>query len=374
MKIPFLTLSYQHKQIKEEIFQKWNELYERTEFVYHQTGKEFEKNFSAYNNSKFACALDTGTSAVELALRAAGIGSGDEVITVANTFIATVAAIHFAGAKPVFVEVNPDTWNIDSSKIEEKITDRTKAVLAVNLYGQPADMLEIRNITKKLKLLFISDAAQSIGSKIKENGIWKNPSEFTDISAFSFYPGKNLGACGEAGAVVTDNEKYAEYIAMFRDHGSKIKYIHDFVGKNNRIDAFQAAALNIKLQYITEWNEKRRHVAEWYYEELKSIDEIQLPYCPSTMLPVYHLFVILVTDREDFQNYLALKGVGTALHYKIPVHLQKAFSYLNLREGTLPITESIVRKNVSLPMYPELTHKEIKYISTKVKEYFVQKK
>lgn len=370
MQIPFLNLKYQHERIKSEVFVKLEELYDRTEFVYGKTGKEFETNFASFNETSHACAIDNGTTGVELCLRAAGIGSGDEVITVANTFIATVAGIHFTGATPIFAEVDQKTWNIDPSKVEEKITSRTKAIIAVHLYGQPAQMIELRRIAIKHNLILIGDSAQSIGSQILENDFWKSTSCFADISTFSFYPGKNLGACGEAGAIVTNNSAYAEFINQFRDHGSKEKYIHDFPGKNTRIDAFQAAILNIKLQYINEWNEQRRQIAAWYYEELSDIPELQLPFVSKNVNPVYHLFVVLTKNREKFQEYLAIKGIGTAFHYKIPVHLQKAFLHLGYAKGYLPITENIVENNISLPMFPELTRDEIYYIATHIKEYF----
>jgi len=371
-KIPFLTLSYQHVQIKKEIFRKWEELYDRTEFVYNKTGKEFEKLFAEFNDCKFALAVDTGTSAVEISLRAIGIKPGDEIITVANTFIATVAAIHFVGAKPVFVEVDEDTWNIDPDKIEEAITEKTKAIMPVHLYGQPANMEKIRQIADKYNLLVVADSSQAIGSRIEINGIWKNPNEFADISAFSFYPGKNLGACGEAGAITTNNANYAEFVAMFRDHGSKIKYIHEIVGKNNRIDALQAAALIIKLKYINKWNKQRQQIAEWYQKELLQIDEIKIQHTPANILSNYHLFVILVKNREEFQKFLAAKGIGTGIHYKLPIHFQKAFSYLNLNKGSLPITESIVERNVSLPMYPELEYEQVKYIVEVIKKFLMK--
>lgn len=374
MQIPFLNLKYQHDRIKSEVFAKLEELYDRTEFVYGKTGKEFEADFAAYNQITHACAIDNGTTGVELCLRAARIGSGDEVITVSNTFIATIAGIHFAGAIPVFAEIDQKTWNIDPSKIEEKITSKTKAILAVHLYGQPAQMTELKKIASKHNLILIGDSAQSIGSQILENDTWKSTSCFADISTFSFYPGKNLGACGEAGAIVTNNSDYAEFINKYRDHGSKEKYIHDFPGKNTRIDAFQAAILNIKLQYINEWNEQRRQIASWYTEELSDIKEIQLPFAPENVLSVYHLYVILTKNRENFQKFLAEKGVGTALHYKIPVHLQKAFLYLGHKNGFLPITEEVVESNVSLPMFPELTRDEIHYIAAQIKEYFSKNK
>lgn len=370
MQIPFLNLKFQHEKIKSEVFNKLEELYDRTEFVYGKTGKEFETNFAAFNESDYACAIDNGTTGVELCIRAAGIGQGDEVITVSNTFIATVAGVHFAGATPVFTEIDPNTWNIDPTKVEEKITAKTKAILPVHLYGQPAQMAELKKIAKKHNLLLIGDSAQSIGSKLLDNGIWKSTSCFADLSTFSFYPGKNLGACGEAGAIVTNNHKFAEFINMYRDHGSHEKYIHEFPGKNNRIDAFQAAVLNIKLKYINQWNEQRRQIASWYKEELSGIDGLQLPYHPTSVLPVYHLFVVLVKNRETFQQFLAEKGIGTALHYKVPVHLQKAFAHLNYAKGDLPITEHVVEQNVSLPMFPELTRDNVHEIATQIKKYF----
>ncbi len=370
MNIPFLNLKFQHEKLRSEIFSKLEELYGRTEFVYGKTGKEFEADFAAYNQTKYAIALDNGTTAVELSLRAAGIGPGDEVITVANTFIATVAGIHFTGASPVFAEIDPDTWNMDCKSAEEKITPKTKALLPVHLYGQPANMPELRKLAKKHNLIIIGDSAQSIGSKIQHEGEWKSPSTFADISSFSFYPGKNLGACGEAGAIVTDNAAFADFSGTYRDHGSKEKYIHDFPGKNTRIDAFQAAILQIKLKYIDEWNKNRRQIATWYEEELNNIPGLKLPFVPENIFSVFHLYVVLVDKREEFQKFLADNGVGTALHYKVPVHLQKAFSHLGLKKGYLPITEEVVSKNISLPMFPELTREEIAFIGKVIRTYF----
>src|SRR3989339_1717618 len=370
MNIPFLNLKYQHEKVRGEIFSKLEELYDRTEFVYGKTGKELEADFATYNQTEYAIALDNGTTAVELSLRAAGIGPGDEVITVANTFIATVAGIHFTGATPVFAEIDIDTWNMDYRSVEEKITPKTKALLPVHLYGQPANMPELRKLAQKYNLLLIGDSAQSIGSKILHEGQWKSPSTFADISSFSFYPGKNLGACGEAGALVTDNLAFSDFAGTFRDHGSKEKYIHDFPGKNTRIDAFQAAILQIKLKYIDEWNSNRRQIAAWYKEEFENIPRLKIPFVPENIFSVFHLYVVLVDKREEFQQYLAEKGVGTALHYKVPVHLQKAFLHLGHKNGFLPITEEVVKKNVSLPMFPELTRDEIAYTGEAVRSYF----
>lgn len=370
MKVPFLDLKPLHQSIKKEVFERLNELYDQTEFAYGKAGKQFEQNFAQYNQMQFACAIDNGTTGVELCLRAAGIGTGHEVITVSNTFIATVAGIHFTGAKPVFCEIDPFTWNMDPGRLEEKITSRTRAILPVHLYGQPADLLKIRDIAQRHNLVLIGDSAQSIGSKIHENGEWKPTSCFADLSSFSFYAGKNLGACGEAGAIVTNNEKFANFINAFRDHGSSEKYIHEFPGRNNRIDAFQAAILDIKLKHIDLWNEKRRQIAAWYLEELKDVDGLQLPQVSKNVLPVWHLFVVLVKNREKFQKFLADKEVGTALHYKIPVHLQNAFRHLGHGKGYLPITEEVESKNVSLPMFPELSREQVSYTCEAIRSFF----
>lgn len=373
MKIPFIDLTCQHEKIRDEIFSRWQELYDRTEFVYHRTCKDFEQQFASWNAARFACAFDSGTSAVEIALRAAGIGQGDEVITVANTFIATVAAIAFTGAQPVLTEIDDKTWNMDPERVEEKITRKTRAIIPVHLYGQPADMISLRQIARKNKLLIIADSAQAVGSALYEQGRWNNPASYADITTYSFYPTKNLGACGEGGAAVTNDPKFAEFMSMFRDHGSREKYIHEFIGRNNRMDALQAAALLIKMKYLEKWNEQRRQVASWYLQDLKMVEEIQLPFVPDFILPVYHLFVILVPEREAFQQYLARYGIGSALHYKLPVHLQQAFRHLNYRQGDLPITEAVVKRNISLPMFPELTRKKVKYITDTIKMFFTEK-
>jgi len=369
--IPFLTLSPQHQQIKREIFQRWNKLYDQTEFIHAAEGRCFEAEFAIYNEAKHTIAVDNGTSALEIALRAMRVGPDDEVITVSNTFIATVAAIHFTGATPVFAEIDPQTYNIDPEDIKKRITTRTKAIIPVNLYGQPADLVGIRNIADKYGIKVLNDAAQSIGAKIKDNeGKLVDTHQFADITTFSFYPGKNLGACGEAGAIIAENDNYADFCRKFRDHGSTEKYIHEIIGRNHRMDAFQAAALRIKLRYIDEWNSKRRKVALWYQEFLSNCTGITLPFISNHVQSVFHLYVVLVEDRIPFMDYLQRKGIGTGLHYRIPVHLQKAFKYLNYKPGDLPITENIVSKNVSLPMYPELTRDDVAYISDVIINYF----
>ncbi len=370
MKVPFVTLKFQHEKLKNEIFSKWEELYNRTEFVHGRTGEEFEADLAEFSRTKHAIALDSGTSAIEIALRAAGIGTGDEVVTTSNTFIATVAGIHFTGAKPVFADIDPATWNIDPNEIEKHITPATKAIMPVNLYGQPADLVTIRKIADKHNLIIVNDAAQSIGSGIVVDGKWRSTTEFSDTTIYSFYPGKNLGACGEGGAIVTNNDEFAEFCDMFKDHGSVEKYIHEFPGRTHRMHAMQSAALQIKLRHINEWNNSRKQAAKLYKELLADVKEIQLPYNPENIDPIYHLFVILVENRDDFMAYMESKGIATALHYKMPVHLQKAFANLNIKKGSLPITENTVSRNVSLPMFPEITEEQIRYVCDTIKEYF----
>lgn len=370
-KINFLNLKNQHQIIKQELFTRWKKLYENTEFVYASEGRRFEEDFSTYNRVTHAIAVDNGTSALEIALRAMGVGPGDEVITVSNTFIATAAAIHFTGATPVFAEIDSHTYNLDVYDLQSKITPKTKVIIPVNLYGQPADLIEIRRIADDHGLKVLNDAAQSIGSKIRDpkTGEWIHTHHFADITTFSFYPGKNLGACGEAGAIITNTDEYADFCRKFRDHGSQGKYIHEIVGRNHRIDALQAAALSVKLQYIDQWNASRRKIAAWYQEELNGLDGLQLPQILDNVQSVYHLYVVLVENRADFMAFLNEKGIRTALHYKIPIHLQKAFQHLGYKQGDLPITESVVSKNVSLPMFPELSREDIAVIGAAVREY-----
>ena len=370
MKVPFLDLNTLHQQIKAEVFAKLNDMYDRCEFVYGGTAKKFEESFANYNQTKYALAVDNGTTAVELALRSAGIKAGDEVISVANTFCATIAGIYHLGATPVFVEIDPDTLNMDPSCIEEKITTKTKAILPVHLYGQPADMIRIREIAKKHNLLLIGDSAQSIGSRINEDGEWKSTSSFADISTFSFYPGKNLGACGEGGAIVTNNDTFADYIDLFRKHGERERYIHEIVGRNNRMDGFQAAILSIKMKYIEDWNVRRRQVAQWYIEGLKDVEQIKITKVLDHHYAVYHIFVIQVDQREKLMKYLDEQEIGTALHYKLPLHLQKAFASLGYKPGDLPITEKAVASNMSLPMDPNLTYNQVSYVCQKIRDYY----
>jgi dTDP-4-amino-4,6-dideoxygalactose transaminase len=328
---------------------------------------------------------------------AAGVGPGDEVITVSHTFIATTEAISQVGAKPVFVDIDPKTYNMDPNKLESYLTKRfnefgsglqhpasglkppasslkqgpkaPKAVIPVHLYGQPADMDPILEIAKKKNLVVIEDACQAHGSQYKG----KKAGSMGLVGCFSFYPGKNLGAYGEGGAVVTQNEDLANKIRMIRDHGQAKKYYHDMEGYNGRLDAIQAGVLRIKLKRLANWNEARRRNAHYYNELLSPIKGVTVPKEAEGCRHVYHLYVILVDDRDGLQKYLNEKGVGTGLHYPVPLHLQKAYSYKGYKEGDFPVTESVAKRLLSLPMFPELTKAQIEYVADCIKQFMSKK-
>jgi dTDP-4-amino-4,6-dideoxygalactose transaminase len=329
----------------------------------------FEAEFAAFCDSKYCVGVNSGTDALRFALIAAGVGPGDEVITVPHTFIATTEAISQVGAKPVFVDIRPDTYNMNASKIQRAIGPRTKAVIPVHIYGQPADMDPILEIANKKKLVVIEDACQAHGALYKG----KKAGSMGVAGCFSFYPGKNLGAYGEGGAVVTQSEAIANKIRMIRDHGQAKKYYHDMEGYNGRLDAIQAGVLRIKLRRLGSWNESRRQNAKHYNELLSSIKGVTVPLEAEGCRQVYHLYVILVDDRDGLQKYLNDKGIGTGLHYPVPLHLQKAYSYQGYKEGEFPVTESVAKRLLSLPMFPELTKAQIEYVAQTVKEFMNKK-
>ena len=353
MKIPFLDLKAQHKTIKKEVESILQEVLANTAFASGPFVQKFEEEFAEFCGPKYCIAVNSGTSALHVALLAHGIQPGDEVITVPNTFIATTWAITYCGAKPVFVDVDPETWLMNPDLIEQAITPKTKAILPVHLYGQPADMDDINVIAKKHNLIVIEDAAQAHAAayKGKRVGILGN------TTCFSFYPGKNLGAYGEGGAVVTDDENIASHIHMLRDHGQPKKYYHDFVGFNYRMDGLQGAVLSVKLKYLQEWTDKRNDIARRYSVGLKDIDGLQVPHVLDNAVSAFHLYVIHTEKRDELIKYLQEQGVSTGLHYPIPIHLQKAYKKLNHKKGDFPITEKNAAQCLSLPMFPELEDK-----------------
>jgi dTDP-4-amino-4,6-dideoxygalactose transaminase len=374
MQVPFLDLKAQYRQIENEVVPLVAEAMAKGAFIGgdHVTG--FEKEFAEFCQSEFCVGVGSGTDALRFALMASGMGSGDEVITVPNTFIATTEAISQVGATPVFVDVDERTFTMDPKKLEDylkirnpqsAIQNQPKAIIPVHLYGQPADMDKIIEIANRYNLVVIEDACQAHGAKYKG----KAAGCMGTAGCFSFYPGKNLGAFGEAGAVVTHDEKIADKMRMIRDHGQQKKYHHQIEGYNGRLDAIQAGVLRIKLKRLKNWNLARREKAAYYTELLKEIPGIQIPFEADFSTSVYHLYVILVDDRDRLQKFLDEKGIATGLHYPLPLHLQKAYSHFGHKIGDFPVSEKAADRLLSLPMFPELTNEQIDYVVESIKEF-----
>jgi dTDP-4-amino-4,6-dideoxygalactose transaminase len=351
--IPLLDLKAQYQSIKTEIQQAVNRVLESGVYVLGEEVATFEREFATYCNAGFGVAVNSGTSALHLALLASGVGSGDEVITVPFTFAATVAAILYTGARPVLVDIDPVSFTIDVNRIEESITPRTKAILPVHLYGQSADMDPILDIARRHGLVVIEDAAQAHGAEYKGRRV----GSIGDIGCFSFYPGKNLGAYGEGGIVVTNNQEYARTISMLRNWGEAQKYQHVLKGYNYRLEGLQGAILRVKLRYLEGWTEARRaHAAR--YDVLLADTEVQTPTALPSCRHVYHIYAIRVPQRDALRQALHTHGIYTGIHYPIPVHLQPAYADLGYSIGMFPHAEAAAREVLSLPMFPELTSEQ----------------
>jgi dTDP-4-amino-4,6-dideoxygalactose transaminase len=327
---------------------------------------KFEQEFAKFCDCKHAVGVGNGTDALWLSLIALGIKPGDEVITVPNTFIATAEAISFAGAKPVFVDILEETNNMNPALIEAAITKKTKAIIPVHLFGQPADMDPIMTIAKKHGLFVIEDACQAHGAEYKG----KKAGSIGNTGAFSFYPGKNLGAYGEAGAVVTNDDAIVEKMRMFRDHGQAKKYYHGMIGWNARMDGIQGAVLHVKLKYLQGWNDSRRKNAQKYSELLSAVKDVMPPRQAEYAKHIYHIYAIRIKQREKLMAHLTAKGIACGIHYPIPLHLQDAYRFLNLGVGSFPIAEKCAAEYLSLPMYPELTSEQINYVAKEIKEFY----
>lgn len=361
--IPFLDLKAQYLSIKDEIDNAVLKVLDSTQFALGDEVFAFEKEFAAYCSACDGIAVNTGTSALHLALLAAGIGPGDEVITTPFTFVATVAAIDYTGAKAVFVDIDPVSYTIDVTQIKQAITERTKAILPVHLYGQPADMDSILEIAQRHGLIVIEDAAQAHRAEYKGRRV----GSIGDIGCFSFYPGKNLGAYGEGGIVVTKNPEYARTIRMLRDWGQERRYHHVLKGYNYRMDGIQGAILRVKLLYLDQWTEARRvHAA--LYNELLTDSSVKTPISMPYSHHVYHIYAVRSPQRDVLQQKLNEKGIQTGIHYPIPVHLQPAYADLGYKLGDFPCSETVAKEVLSLPMYPELSPEQIKIVSTAVSE------
>jgi len=388
-RIPFLDLVSPHEELKEELRGVFHTALETAGFVGGPMVEDFERAFAGHCDTEHCVGVGSGTDALRIALIAAGVGPGDIVLTVPNTFIATVEAISQAGAQPEFVDIDERTCNIDPEKLREfvegqcavkgktravnkKTGKRVAAVVPVHLYGQTAEMDPILELAERYGLTIIEDACQAHGAEYfsrKENR-WKKAGSMGKAAAFSFYPGKNLGACGEAGAVTTNDAELAQKVRMLRDHGQAQKYYHEMEGYNARLDAIQAGILRVKLRHLTAWNEKRRECARRYQELLGSAhEELALPYEPSWAKAVYHLYVVRAEERDELRAHLDRSGIATGIHYPIPLHLQNAYKTLDYRAGDFPVSERIASQILSLPMYPELRLDQQHRVADKVTEF-----
>lgn len=388
-KIPFLDLVTPHRDLEPELIAVAKRAFETAGFIGGPMVEEFEGEFAKFCDTRFCVGVSSGTDALRFALMAAGIEQGDVAVTVPHTFIATTEAISQAGAQISFVDIHEDTYTMDPQKLRqylendcefdgtrgklrEKASHRVvSAVVPVHLYGQTADMDPILELAQKYNLIVIEDACQAHGAQYfsKKEGIWKKAGSMGLAAAFSFYPGKNLGACGEGGAITTNDEVMAKKMRMIRDHGQAKKYYHDMEGYNGRLDSIQAGWLSVKLRHLTKWNESRRDLALRYHELFEDVKEgIIVPREAPWTKGVYHLYVIRVQDRESLQAHLAEAGIGTAIHYPIPLHQQKAYEYLGYKTGGFPITERIAREIVSLPMFPQLSHSQQDEVVSKTAE------
>ena len=397
-KIPFIDLPKQHQALEEELVQVFREALRTASFIGGHQVQSFEEEFSAFCDTKYCVGVNSGTDALRFALIAAGIGRGDAVITVPNTFIATAEAISQAGATPVFVDIEERTYNMDPKKLEEfleirnsspsgipplagpqsgipqgrsAIRNRPAAVIPVHLYGQPADMDPILEIAERYNLVVIEDACQAHDAEYfsdKSDG-WKKAGSMGLAAAFSFYPGKNLGACGEGGAVTTDDEVIAAKVRMLRDHGQEQKYCHEMEGFNGRLDAIKAGCLRVKLRHLAAWNASRRQNAFRYNALLNNHNGIVTPHESPLSKSVYHLYVIRTQQRDELQRFLSRNDIATGLHYPIPLHLQKAYSHLGYKHGDFPVSEKVADEILSLPMFPELTLEQQEYVAEKITEF-----
>ena len=362
--IPILDSKRQYAQIGKEIEKEVLEVLASGSYILGKHNKELQTEFANYVGTKYSVGLNSGTDALHLALRALNIGRGDEVITTAFTFVATASAIGLAGATPVFVDINPDTFNIDPDKIEAAITPKTKAIIPVHLYGQPAEMDKIMEIAKRHNLRVIEDCCQAIGAEYKGQKV----GSFGDFGCFSFYPTKNLGGMGDGGMLTCNDETLYNRIIALRNHGGAIRYYHDELGVNSRLDEIQAAIIRVKLNYINEWNTKRRKNAYRYNELFAKYPEIETPSEIDNSYCVYHQYTIKIENRDEVHKLLLENGVGAMIYYPVPLHLQKVHEYLGVGKGSLPITEDNTEIVISLPMFPELTDEEQVTVATTLKE------
>lgn len=389
-KVPFLDLVAPHQELEDELLAVAKKTFSNAGFIGGPMVEEFEREFARFCDAKYCVGVNSGTDALRFAFMAASIEHGDIVITVPHTFIATTEAISQAGATIAFVDINEKTYTLDPEKLREyiekncdfdakvgKLIERASkrkvaAVVPVHLYGQMADMDPIMDLAAKYNLVVVEDACQAHGAEYfsKKANAWKKAGSIGKAAAFSFYPGKNLGACGEGGAITTNDEAMAQRMKMIRDHGQAKKYYHDIEGYNGRLDSIQAGWLSVKLRHLAKWNEARRALAHRYHELFaEAKDSIVVPVEAPWTKGVYHLYVVRVQNREALQAHLAEAGIGTGIHYPIPLHLQKAYAHLGYKKGLLPVTERVAAEIVSLPMFPQMTREQQDEVAQRVKEF-----
>ena len=366
MEVSFLDLKSTYLELQSELDSAYARVMQSGWYILGSEIEAFEHKFATYCGTKHCIGVGNGLDALHLILQGYGIGEGDEIIVPANTYIATWLAVSYTGAAPVPVEPNKQTHNIDPTKTEAAITRRTKGIMPVHLYGQPAEMDALNEIAQKHKLKVIEDAAQAHGAFYKG----KRAGNLSDAAGFSFYPGKNLGAYGDAGAITTNDDDLADKLRILRNYGSRVKYLNEVKGFNSRLDPLQAALLRVKLRFLDRWNIKRQRIAETFSSALQNVGDLILPVTLTEVNHVYHLYVIRSVQRDALQKYLSEKGVTTLIHYPIPPHLQKAYKELNYHENDFPIAETIAKTCLSLPLYPNLTENEIDYVCQIVKAFF----
>jgi dTDP-4-amino-4,6-dideoxygalactose transaminase len=372
--VPFVDLITPHEELREELLAAFNNVLRTGMFIGGPVVEQFERDFARFCDAKYCVGVNSGTDALRFALIAAGVGKGDIVVTVPNTFVATIEAIVQAGATPHFVDIDPETFNISIDALRRYLRTqkgKVKAIMPVHLYGQMCDMDSLMEIAEEYGLMVFEDACQAHGSEYfsAKNKRWQKAGSIGKAAAFSFYPGKNLGACGEAGAVTTNDESLAQQIRMIRDHGQNKKYHHLVEGYNGRLDSVQAALLLVKLPFLSDWNTKRREAAKTYNEMLAGAQGIKPPYEPDWSRGNYHLYVTICEQRDELQQYLTTKNIGTGLHYPIPLHLQQGYTNLGYRAGDFPVSEELAKKILSLPMFPQLQQEQQQLVNQAVLQF-----
>ncbi|UOQ55165.1 DegT/DnrJ/EryC1/StrS family aminotransferase [Hymenobacter cellulosivorans] len=368
MKVPFLSFTPQNQAVRTQVLDAMSQVFDSQWYVLGEAVKQFEAEYARFSTTTECIGVANGLDALHLALKALDVKEGDEVIVPSNTYIATWLAISFVGATPIPVEPNPTTYNLDPARLEAAITPRTRAIMPVHLYGQACEMDEIMAIAKRHNLYVVEDNAQSQGATYN-GGI---TGSFGDVNATSFYPGKNLGALGDAGAVTTNDAELAKKVRTLRNYGSQQKYYNEVIGHNSRLDELQAAVLSAKLPMLMEWTGQRQEVAALYDQHLAGIADLHLPAVAAGATHVYHLYVVRTTQRDELQKYLTEQGIGTLIHYPIPPHLQEAYRFMNFQAGAFPIAEELAKTCLSLPMWPGMTQEHVELVSNHIRTFLTR--